>query len=82
MDRSTFVPASQRDEGFWIGLSMLISGFLVPEAIALGTANLAGFLIGTGALVLAVRVLVATLLILRTADKAWRQGYAERHLET
>jgi hypothetical protein len=82
MDRSTLVSVPQRNEGLWIGLLVLVGGSPIPGAVALGTADLAGVLIGVGALVLAVGVLVASLLVLRTASEAWRQEYAEGRSET
>lgn len=80
MEEATLLELSQRDEAFWIGLVVLLSGLLVPETIHLGSIALATVLIGVGALVLSVRLLVGVGSILRTAVRAWRAGRARGRL--
>jgi type III secretory pathway component EscR len=80
MTHSILTSLSQRNEAFWIGLVLLLSGGLVPENIYIGT-TLAGILIGLGVLIITIRILVAVVVILQTAFEGWQYGYAKEQLD-
>lgn len=80
MEESTFISLSQRSSAFWLGLGLLLAGGIIPDSIQVGSAHLNGVIIGLGATILLVRLLVAGYIILRTSYEGWRYGYAEGKL--
>jgi hypothetical protein len=68
---------SQRNEVFWIGLTLLLLGVLTPETLSLGGIGLSRVLIILGGGILLVRVLVGLARFLATTAKAGIAGYRE-----
>jgi hypothetical protein len=68
---------SQRNEAFWIGLTLLLLGVLTPETVSLGGIGLSRALIILGGGLLLVRVLVGVVRFLKTTAKAGLAGYRE-----
>ena len=75
MEEDTLTALSQRDEAFWLGLLLLISGNLIPRTVRLGDLELAHVIVILGGLILVVRLLVGVFRLFRTAVKEWLLGY-------
>ncbi|MFC6723726.1 hypothetical protein ACFQE1_04890 [Halobium palmae] len=73
----TLTALSQRNEAFWIGLSLFLLGVISPEGFLLGGLELSGVLIWVGGGILLTRTLVAAFRILRTTAGAGVVGYNE-----
>lgn len=66
---------SQRDEAFWIGLTLWIVGGLTSESLHIGMLGVSEVLLISGTSILAIRVIVGVLRILRIALKSYKTGY-------
>jgi hypothetical protein len=75
MDEDTLTGLSQRDEAFWVGLTLLFGGLAIPDGIALGGQELNGVVVACGAIVLTVRLLVGIVRLLGVAASAGIDGY-------
>lgn len=73
----TLTALSQRNEAFWIGLSLFLLGVITPEDFPVGGMELSGVLVWIGGGILLTRTLVATFRILRTTAGAGVVGYNE-----
>lgn len=73
----TLTELSQRNEAFWIGLTLFLLGVITPESLLLGGLELSRVLIWVGGGILMVRVLVGIYRILRTTAEAGVFGYRE-----
>lgn len=82
MDEDTFTALSQRSSAFWIGVGLLVVGSLLPESVRLGDRWLGSVLIGVGAAILAVRLLVGLYRLSRSWIGAGRIGYSEGKNDT
>ncbi|WP_225336157.1 hypothetical protein [Halomicrobium urmianum] len=73
----TLTALSQRNEAFWIGLSLFLLGVITPEALSLGGIGLSRLLIFVGGGILLVRTIVGCVRILKTTAVAGAIGYRE-----
>lgn len=73
----TLTALSQRNEAFWIGLALFLSGVIAPEVLSLGGVELSNTLILIGGGILLIRVLVGSMRILKTTAKAGATGYRD-----
>lgn len=68
---------SQRNEAFWVGLTLLLLGVITPETLSLGGISLSRALLLLGGGILLARVLVGVFRFLKTTAKAGLAGYRE-----
>ena len=73
----TLTELSQRNETFWIGLTLFLFGVITPQTLLLGEIELSRVLIWVGGGILMIRVLVGIYRILRTTAQAGVTDYRE-----
>jgi hypothetical protein len=73
----TLTALSQRNEAFWLGLTIFLLGVVTPENLLLGGVELSRALIFIGGGILLMRLFVGVYRIFNTTAKAGTTGYRE-----